>query len=87
MTRLYLLSKELGIDRKLLVDYCRLAGVPASSGLAELSDEERERVIEYIRERQKSDLCAAAHARLLVGTCPWRRRKIWKGRVDSPYPP
>jgi hypothetical protein len=78
-----MLSKELGIDQKMLVEYCRRAGILASSALAELTEEQCRHVVEYVRAHHESDLCATAHSQLLVGVCPWCGRRIWWGQIDG----
>jgi translation initiation factor IF-2 len=50
VTRIYALAKELKLDSKELVDICTKAGVPGKgSALASLTDEEAEKVRQFLR--------------------------------------
>ncbi|WP_166828928.1 translation initiation factor IF-2 [Thalassoroseus pseudoceratinae] len=54
--RIFALAKELGIDSKELIDYCNQAGVPAkNSALASISPEQRDIVVNFIREGASGD--------------------------------
>ncbi|MGQ0635478.1 MAG: translation initiation factor IF-2 [Planctomycetaceae bacterium] len=49
--RIFTLAKELNIDSKILIGYCQKVGITIKdSPLASVSEEERDRVLEYIRK-------------------------------------
>ncbi len=88
--RIFALAKELGIDAKQLIKYCAEAGVKvkSSSPLASVTDEDRERVVQYINEvRQKEKEQATSQA--VVEPSPMREltRRAGKVRTIRPMTP
>ena len=58
--RIFALAKELDIDSKLLIDYCSKAGITIkNSALASISPEERDRVLDIIRNSGASATATA----------------------------
>lgn len=60
--RLFALARDLGIDASILVELCAEAGVKLRNALAAISEEERDIVVAYIRQKS-SDLPARAITR------------------------
>ena len=61
--RIYALAKELKLDSKELVDICTNAGLPGKgSALASLTDEEAERVRQFVRGASGKPKSSAAAA-------------------------
>ncbi|MFM8580419.1 MAG: translation initiation factor IF-2 N-terminal domain-containing protein, partial [Planctomycetaceae bacterium] len=50
--RIFTLAKELQLDSKVLIGYCQKVGIHLKdSPLASISEEERDRVLEYMRQQ------------------------------------
>jgi translation initiation factor IF-2 len=62
--RIYSLAKDLKVDSKDLVDLCKKAGITGKgSALASLSDEEAQRMTDYVRNMSSGPAAPAATAR------------------------
>lgn len=62
--RIYTLAKDLKVDSKDLVDLCKKAGITGKgSALASLTDEEAQKVTDYVRGSSAASPSAAAPAR------------------------
>jgi small GTP-binding protein len=92
--RIFSLAKELDIDSKLLIDLCRSVGITVrNSALAELSPEERDRVVDLIRRggTSASPLLMASttvrdHAPEVVGNARPIRNIREPSRLAMPVP-
>ncbi len=49
--RIFALARDLGLDSKVLIDLCEQAGVKLRNALATISEEERDTVVAYIRNK------------------------------------
>ena len=49
--RIFALARDLGLDSKVLIELCEEAGVKLRNALATISEEERDRIVEYVRNR------------------------------------
>ncbi|MCA9066316.1 MAG: translation initiation factor IF-2 N-terminal domain-containing protein, partial [Planctomycetaceae bacterium] len=48
--RIFALARDLGLDSKVLIDICEKAGVQLRNALATITEEERDRIVAYIRD-------------------------------------
>lgn len=73
--RIFALARDLGLDSKVLIDLCDEAGVKLRNALATISEEERDTVVAYIRnkgttstgESPKPDMAPIREAQPIVG--------------------
>lgn len=65
--RIYSLAKELKVDSKELVDLCKKAGITGKgSALASLTDEEAQRITEYVRNLSAGPAAAPARPQVVT---------------------
>lgn len=60
--RIYALAKELGIDSKDLIEFCKSSGVSAKTQLATISPEERDTVVNFIKGQGSGSASPSATA-------------------------
>jgi len=62
--RIFALARDLGLDSKVLIDLCEQAGVKLRNALATLSEEERDKVVAYIKGKGTTIISNAPAAEL-----------------------
>lgn len=71
--RIFALAKELGMDSKVLIEYCNGAGIHIkNSALASISPEEKDRVLKFMENATKQGAAAAGGAPLAPSREPTR---------------
>ncbi|MGE3314633.1 MAG: translation initiation factor IF-2 [Planctomycetaceae bacterium] len=71
--RIFALAKELGMDSKILIEYCNSAGIQIkNSALASISPEEKDRVLKFMENATKQGSAATASAPLAPSREPTR---------------
>ncbi|MCA9049356.1 MAG: translation initiation factor IF-2 N-terminal domain-containing protein, partial [Planctomycetaceae bacterium] len=51
--RIFALARELGLDSKVLIQLCDEAGITLRNALATITPEERDRIVEFVQNREK----------------------------------
>ncbi|MCA9084093.1 MAG: translation initiation factor IF-2 [Planctomycetaceae bacterium] len=79
--RIFALARELGLDSKVLIGLCDEAGITLRNALATLTPEERDRIVEYVKNRDRKGAAEPASDEPLAPTRDLNAGKIRDIRV------